>query len=355
MTTEADLTPARLTELLAGHTGGATVVSVRTGTVGTGQMARCLRLQLAYDRPGAGPASVIAKIPSLDPASRAAAAALRLYEVEVNFYRELLGDLAVRTPAVLHAGLDVAETDFLLLMEDVAPAHQGDQLAGCRPDEAAAAVRQLAGLHAPLWGHRRLERLEWLHRNTEEKKGDLPALVRMLYPGFVERYADRLDPEVHALADRLIADLDTFVSVRPGPWTVTHGDFRLDNLLFEDGGDGGGVGVYVVDWQTSVLGPGVSDLSYFLGSAFPAEQRRAHEEELVRLYQGHMAAAGVDLPWDDLWAQYRRYSFGGLVMAIAASMLVERTPRGDDMFMAMADRHGRHAIDLEAGALLAQG
>lgn len=349
MATEADLTPALLTELLAPHTDGATVTAVQAKTVGTGQMAICLRLALAYDRPGAGPASIVAKLPSLDPASRAAAAALRCYEIEVNVYRELLGDLAVRTPAVFHTELDVAETDFLLLMQDVTPARQGDQLAGCHPDEAATAVRELAGLHGPLWGHARLESLEWLHRNTEEKKGDLPNLVRSLYPGFVERYADRLDPEVHAVADRLIANLDAYDSVRPGPWTVTHGDFRLDNLLFEDGEDGS---VYVLDWQTSVLGAGVGDLSYFLGSALPVEQRREHEEDLVRLYRGCMAAAGVDLEWDDLWSQYRRYSFGGLVMAIAASMLVQRTPRGDDMFMTMADRHGRHAIDLEATALL---
>lgn len=349
MATEADLTPALLTELLARHSGGATITAVQAETVGTGQMATCLRLALGYDSPAAGPASVIAKLPSLDPASRAVASALRCYEIEVNFYRKLRGDLAVRTPAVFHTELEVADTDFLLLMEDVSPAHQGDQLVGCGPDQAAAAVRELAGLHAPLWGHRRLESLEWLHRNTADKEGEIPNLVRSLYPGFVERYADRLDPEVHAVADRLVANLDAYSSVRSGPLTVTHGDFRLDNLLFEDG-EGGAV--YVVDWQTSVLGAGVSDLSYFLGSAFPVEQRRQHEEDLVRLYRGHMAAAGVDLEWDDLWRQFRRYSFGGLVMAIAASMLVQRTPRGDDMFVTMASRHGRHAIDLEAAALL---
>jgi hypothetical protein len=348
MTTEADLTPPRLTGWLAAHTGGATVTAVQAETVGTGQMALCLRLLLDYDRPGAGPASVVAKLPSLDPASRAAAAALRCYEIEVNFYRELRADLAVHTPAVYHAEVDVADTDFLLLLEDVAPAHQGDQLTGCRPDEAAAAVEQLAGLHAPLWGDPRLERLEWLHRNTEERKGDIPGLVCSLYPGFVERYAGRLDPEVRAVADRLIAGLPAYTAARPGPWTVTHGDFRLDNLLFEQGGGG----VWVVDWQTAVLGAGVSDLSYFLGSALPVEQRREHEGDLVRLYHGRLAAAGVHLGWDELWSQYRRYSFGGLIMAIAASMLVQRTARGDDMFMTMADRHGRHALDLGAADLL---
>jgi hypothetical protein len=39
-------------------------------------------------------------------------------------------------------------------------------------------------------------------------------------------------------------------------------------------------------------------------------------------------------------------------MAVAASMLVERTNRGDQMFLAMASRHARHALDLDAPALL---
>ena len=34
-------------------------------------------------------------------------------------------------------------------------------------------------------------------------------------------------------------------------------------------------------------------------------------------------------------------------VAVAASMLVERTERGDQMFMAMAHRHARHALDLD--------
>jgi hypothetical protein len=41
-----------------------------------------------------------------------------------------------------------------------------------------------------------------------------------------------------------------------------------------------------------------------------------------------------------------------VIMALAASMLVERTERGDAMFMVMAERHARHALDVDAlGAL----
>ncbi|HMC69768.1 MAG TPA: hypothetical protein VKJ07_11495 [Mycobacteriales bacterium] len=110
--------------------------------------------------------------------------------------------------------------------------------------------------------------------------------------------------------------------------------------------------VAVVDWQTVTHGPGIADLSYFIGAGLLLEERRAHEDALVREYHAGVGAAGVDIAWDDCWEQYRRYTFAGLVMAVAASMLVEQTARGDDMFMAMANRHGRHALDLDAEALI---
>ena len=44
----------------------------------------------------------------------------------------------------------------------------------------------------------------------------------------------------------------------------------------------------------------------------------------------------------------RRQSFFGVMMAIVSPMLVERTERGDQMFMAMLERHCQHVIDTDA-------
>ena len=340
-----DLTPAFLTDALAQHLGGARVTDVDVTTVGTGQMGDSLRLTLHYDRDGAGPESLVAKLPSGDDNSRAAAAAVRAYEIEVNFYRHLQSGLQVRTPRCYFASLDLDTNDFVLLLEDIRAGRQGDQLAGCTPDRAAVAVAELTGLHAPRWGDAGLERYDWLHRSTEANTGMLAAIVTSLYPGFLERYADRLPADVITLSEQVVASLDAFDANRPRPWTVAHNDYRLDNLLF---GDADADPVVVVDWQTCVYGPGISDLAYFIGGSLSVDDRRAHEQDLVRDYHQRMLAAGVALSWDELWAQYRRYTVAGLIMAIAASMLVMRTPRGDDMFMAMAERAGRHALDLDA-------
>ena len=336
------LTPAFLSKAL-----GAPVTDVDVTTVGTGQMGDCLRLVPSYDAAGAGPASLIAKLPSGDENSRAAAAAVRAYEIEVNFYRHLQAGLRVRTPRCYYASLDLDTNEFVLLLEDISGGRQGDQLAGCTPDRAAVAVAELTGLHAPRWGDEALEGYDWLHRSTEANQGMLAAIVQSLYPGFLERYAGRLPDDVIALSEQVVASLNALDANRPRPWTVAHNDYRLDNLLF---GDGDADAVVVVDWQTCVYGPGISDLAYFIGGSLSVEDRRAHERDLVRDYHERMRAAGVALSWDDLWAQYRRYTVAGLIMAIAASMLVKRTPRGDDMFMVMAERAGRHALDLDFSA-----
>ena len=344
-TTAADLTPAYLTDVLAAVSGGATVTAVETALVGTGQLGECLRLVLTYDRDTAAPRTLVAKLPSTDENSRAAAAVVRAYEIEVSFYRDLRAGLTVRTPRCLHASLDLDSNDFVLLLEDISGGTQGDQLAGCSVDEAAAAVAQLPGLHAPHWGDLALEQLEWLHRSTEANSAMFTEIVRSLYPGFLERYADRLPADVITLSEQVVASLDVLNAERPRPWTVAHSDFRLDNLLFQPAAPNDPV--VVVDWQTCGYGPGISDLAYFIGGSLQTEDRRDHEADLVRDYQQRMQAAGVDLGWDDLWSQYRRYTVAGLIMAIAASMLVKRTERGDDMFMVMAERAGRHAIDLD--------
>jgi hypothetical protein len=349
-TTADALTPEWLTSALAEVLGGAVVKTVAATMVGTGQMGDSVRLALTYDQETDAPASVVAKLPAADPTSRATAAAVRSYEIEVSFYRELAPRLPVRNPHCYLALHDQASDDFVLVLEDLAPAMQGDQLAGCSLDEAAIAVDELPRLHTPLWGDAYLATLPWLSSRDETSIAMTTMLVTGLYDGFRARYHERLDPEVLALCERFIPRLGAYLGSGRGPSTVVHGDYRLDNLLF--GNEGGGPPVAVVDWQTVAHGPGITDLSYFIGAGLLIDDRRTNEEALVRNYHGAVRAAGVELEWDDCWEQYRRYTFAGLVMAVAASMLVEQTARGDDMFMVMADRHGRHALDLEAERLL---
>ncbi|MFT3854059.1 MAG: phosphotransferase [Ilumatobacteraceae bacterium] len=340
-----DVTPAWLTAALADVAGGAAVVDVAARPIGTGQVADSFRLSLTWDRPTDAPSALVAKVPAAGEDSRAAAAATRTYEREAAFYDQLAGTVDVHRPPCWYAAHDPVTHDYAVLLGDLAPAEQGDQIAGCTVDEAAAVIPELAALHAPRWGDPALLDMAWLDRPSPGAGTEVQGFVQMLAPGFTERYGDRVEPDVAALIERFLPRLASYQANAPQPWTVVHGDFRLDNLLF------GGSRVAVLDWQTVRLGPSMSDVAYFIGSALQPAERAANEAALVHDYHDRLRAAGVDVSWEHCWSGYRLRGFDGLLMAILASMLVTRTDRGDEMFMAMANRHGRQLLDLEAESL----
>jgi Phosphotransferase enzyme family len=336
----SDLTAPWLTAALAHVADGARVTDLVEVRIGNGNVADSVRLVPTWDRPTNAPASLVAKVPSSQEVSRATGFATRTYELEAAFYRDLAGTVWVNRPVCYLSHFDADNEGYVVLLEDLAPAEAGDQVTGCPPEDAAAVMPELAALHAPRWGDPTLLDIEWLDRPVPTSVRGVVELIPSVFPGFVDRYRDRIDPEILAVSEMLMGSLESYLLDRPGFWTVVHGDFRLDNLLF------GGPRVAVVDWQTVKIGPALTDVAYFIGSALLPEARRDHEAALVRSYHARLAESGVTLPWDECWAGYRRYTFDGLLMGIVASMLVARTPRSDDMFMAMVERHGRQALDL---------
>jgi hypothetical protein len=347
--TPEDLTPTWLTTALTASRvlEGARVVHATFHPIGTGQMCDCVRLDLHYDRSTDAPSTIVAKLPAADETSRATAKALRSYENEVRFYQQLARELPIRTPQAYYADIDVESASFVLLLEDLAPARQGDQLRGCSPGQAQIALLELVKLHAARWGDRTLADIEWLHRDKAANDQFLATLLPGLWEGFRDRYAADLSADVMQAGTVFFSEIEAYLLADPGPLTVVHGDYRLDNLLFDPAP--GGVPVAVVDWQMCTDGPGMSDVAYFIGAGLRVDERRSVEADLVHDYHAALTAAGAtDYPWDQCWQEYRRGTWSGLIMAVAASMLVERTARGDQMFLTMAERHSRHALDLDA-------
>jgi hypothetical protein len=311
-----------------------------------------LRLGLTYAPGDHGPPSVVVKLPSPDPVSRQSGVMLRNYEREVCFYREVAATVAIRAPHCFHAEWHPEDGEFAIVLEDVAPAVQGDQVIGCSTDIARDAVVELARLHGPRWGDPRLGDIEWLsRRESDDDVARLELIYAMTWPGFLETYGEQLDTEAIALGARFGGLIRPWLDARQEPFTITHGDYRLDNLLFRPPG-GTGAPVIAVDWQTPGHGPAVADLAYFLGAGLLPAERVVHERALIDAYLAELATFGVELDAAECWRQYRREAFAGVVMSVVASQIVGRTERSVSMFTAMATRHFRHALDLDAAAAL---
>jgi hypothetical protein len=344
LSTVEDVTAAWLEESL----GTGPVAGFRAEQIGTGQMSRNYRISIDYaDAHDDGPRTVVLKTASPDENSRSAGVGLGVYEREIRFYREL----ATRVGGPL-ADCHVAVFDpdggwFTLLIEDAAPAVQGDQVAGCSIEQARLAVHELAKLHAPVFGDPELGAAPWLNQDNPLNQSVMTALLGT----FLERYGGRVSPEHQHVCRTFVASLDGWVADRRPPLGLVHGDYRLDNMLF--GGSDAPRRLVVVDWQTVSWGEAMTDVAYFLGASLRTEDRRACEQTLAREYFEQLEAHGVrGVSWDDCWLGYRRACFLGLLMTVGPAVIVERTERGDQMFLTSLARFAQQVLDLDALELL---
>jgi hypothetical protein len=341
----ADVTSDWLSTVLGGDVGPIT-----SDRIGDGHIGVNIRVSMP-DAESALPRSVVVKLPATDETSLTTAATLRHYERETRFYLDLASTVDIRVPACLHGEWDAATNDFVLVLEDMAPARQGDQLTGCSIEQARDAVSELAKLHGPRWSDPTLFEVDWIERDRgDESANGLAIMWHMLFPGFATTYRSHLDADEFELAERFGAVIAQWRSGRTGPKTVTHGDYRLDNMLFAT--PQGGPPVTVVDWQTPAHGDPIADLSYFIGAGLLAEDRRAHEHELVDAYLEALGEYGIELDGAWVWEQYRREAFAGLTVAAMASQIVTLNDRSEAMFAAMAQRHLRHALDHDSLSLI---
>jgi len=337
---------------LAAAIGAGVVADFAVERIGTGQMSECYRVRLSYADAGCspvqGPESVVLKVAATDPVSRQTGLALGLYEREVRFYGDIAPRLGGPIAPCYHAAIETATGAFDLLLGDAGPAVVGDEIAGATTEQAALAVVELGRLHGPLLGDTSLAEAPWLNREAPLNQ----AMITQLYGGFVERYGDQIAAEHRMVCEHLVATFDGYLAQEAEPGRIqglVHGDYRLDNMLF--GTADADRALTVVDWQTVSWGPALTDLSYFLGCALSTQDRHAGYEALLRAYHEALGPA-APITFDDVAEGVRRQSFFGVMMAIVSSMLVERTERGDRMFMTMLERHCDHVLDTDALATL---
>lgn len=312
--------------------------------IGTGQVGDSVRFTLQFAGETA-PVTLAGKFAAADPTSRGTAAMLGLYVKEVRFYRDLASQLPIRTPRTLCAEIADDGASFCLLFEDLGPARGGNQIAGCSVEDARAVVTQAAALHAPSWRNEAILALDWLQPDPAAA-----AKVKALYPQaqaiFRERYQGILEPEFMTLCDEL-AEITAATDRKQERISLVHGDFRLDNVLFDI--KGGAEAVAVLDWQTLTIGNGLTDIGYFLGCGIGDALRRQHERELLDLYCAAMTARGVPLTREAIWEDYVLGALHGVSTAVFSSAFVVRTERGDANFLSMA--RGACALAHQHGSL----
>lgn len=316
------------------------IVSVSWEPIGTGQVGDSVRFTLTHK--GGRLSTLAAKFAAEDQTSRRTATMMRLYEKEVRFYQEIAPHLSVRLPRTFACDVSEDGSEFILLFEDLGPARGGNQIAGCTLEDAAEGIKQAAAMHAPSWGREDLIGKDWF-KLPDAILSQISGMYAHAQTIFAERYADALEPEYLALCEEFAPYYDALRAHSDPPQCLVHGDFRLDNMLFDV--KGGAEPVAILDWQTVTSGKAMSDIGYFLGTGIGNELRRANEDDLLDLYLSEMAARGVTLSREEIWYDYRIGALSGLATAVFSAAYVERTERGDANFLSMLRGAAGLALD----------
>lgn len=327
------------------------VAAVSRKMIGNGKMGDNVRYTLTYeDAPSSAPLSVVAKLPAAEPTARASSIARKSYLREVRFYQEIAPRIPMCTPECYVALIDDAASDYVVLMEDLAPARTGDQTQACSLEHAELAIREAAKLHGPLMNDDSLLESEAINQSNPEGSALGQQLMLQLFPEFVDRFRASITSEGEALIERFSHGFAGWAQGYSGPLTAVHADYRSENMLF--GTDEGGYPIAIVDWQSPLYGCPLTDVAYFLGNGPSIDDRRAHERELVEAYRKELASFGAELSADDCWQLYRRSALHGILITVLGCMTSGQEERSDVMFANMIERHLQHALDLEAEEFL---
>lgn len=341
-----DVTPKWTTAVLAQNGIVATVATVTPEPVGTGQMGSCYRLLIDYSA-GDGPDRLIVKLPATDPASRAAGQLG--YRCETSFYREVAPSLRVDIPRCYFAEMNADGDGFTLLLEDLAPAQQGDQIDGCTVEQAHAAAVNVAGLHAPTWNDPSIREFDWLIPDLLAHAEFAAPLMVDATTQFLDRYTVSADTAatLRGFADRFVQ----WATGRPEPFALLHSDYRLDNLLFAAGD--APRPVVAVDWQVVMVGSPLRDVAFLVATGLSTESRRVGEKKIVDAYHRRLLELGVgDYSAERCWDDYRFGLFQGPFITVLGASVAQATARGDEMFTVMAERSAAAINDLDAMSLL---
>jgi aminoglycoside/choline kinase family phosphotransferase len=328
----ADVTSEWLSAVLT-----AEVKEVDVSPIGTGQTGATYRVSATYatDQPEL-PATFAIKLPAQDDAVRERVALG--YRSEVEYYARVADKMRIPVPRCFHHDITEDGGDFVLLLADMAPAVQGDQIAGCTAQEALLAVDALAGLHGPSWCQ-----AEWIELTciSMPKPGDdaaakgLGDISQMAAGILIDKLGASMSTEDQETLTAAMSLVTPWLMAEPQRYALMHGDYRLDNMLF----DPDRTSVTVVDWQTVGVGLPARDLAYFTATSLDPVFRADIEKQLVGRYHQALLGYGVtDYDLDTCWRDYRLGVVQAPLLTGLGFAFASSTERGDEMILTMMSR-----------------
>jgi hypothetical protein len=324
--------------------------SARVELIGVGVGVTSAVYRLHLEGPSC-PDTMILKMPALDPAAVFTSTLLRMYHREVGFYNHLAEQSPIRVPKGYYGVIDEESAQFVLLIEDLGQKRCVDQVVGMELSDAEHVVDELAGWQAQWW--RKAGSI--VEQGLGMSIGDpiYPAVLPMVFAEGWEKVTGAMDlpASIVQVGEKWIGGFEALLQeMSQEPCTVLHGDYRADNMLFDDDGS-----LVLLDFQLIGSGTAAYDLAYFVTQSLDADLAADHERELFDRWIEGLRAGGV--PAEDLdhqWDHYRKSALFCLAYPIVASRGMDfDDPRQMALVNCMNTRYTRAVEQLDLASIFA--
>jgi aminoglycoside/choline kinase family phosphotransferase len=260
--------------------------------------------------------------------------------------------MPIHVPVGYLSLIDEETSRFVVVMEDLGSMRIIDQNIGMTIEDARKSVDAVAKMHANWWGK----------GDALAEAGKTVSLGDPIYPAvlpfvFGEGWA-KLTSEM-SLPKAILEIGPHFSEALPkllssmvvGPNTLCHGDYRADNLLFNENNE-----LVAIDFQLLGTGTGAYDIAYFVTQSLTPEVASKHERDLfdqwVTALITHGAPAGL-VDRDTLWLHYRTAALFCLAYPVIASRGMDLSdPRQRTLIEVMTNRFDRAVRELNLAELL---
>jgi len=171
-------------------------------------------------------------------------------------------------------------------------------------NECRAIMTCLARVHAHFWGKRHHEdspsTCQNLFAGSDLKS--YPLLIRMVFPDAIKVMRQAFPMVIENVGESCMKSLQTHwksiaYRLREPPFTLCHGDVKMDNVFFSHGNEEGKSHreACCVDWGVCGWGNPMGDVGYFFGRCVDVVDRRTWCDDLLNIYRNELVRVNPDL------------------------------------------------------------
>jgi len=288
-------------------------------------------LQVEWEHGAAMPQTLFLKLPGEPLGTRFFCNAIRVWELECEFFRNFAHDFPLRLPVAY--AVATRRSRFALLQENLGADASvrlftnRDMIDGVSLPLARRCLTALATMHARYHGLDAAQREQRLplarHPFLSPAMSAISQIINVAAIAPCRRKAPQLFTAQRAAGFR--AAMQRWSELQDhwyaGALTLVHGDSHIGNFF----GDGERMGM--LDFQAPHWSKGMRDVQYFLINSLPADTLAQHEDELIACYVDELRAHGVVLSADEAREQYCAFSFQTLMTIVTSLGLGPLTER----------------------------